>query len=105
MKKTLLGTITLGSIVGLASAGASAATSSFAVTDLGSGYQVAAAEKDAEGKCGEARCGAKSAKDAKDKEAKCGEAMCGAHDKEDKSAKEEKGGEGKCGEGACGGSH
>lgn len=106
MKKTLIGTLTLGSIVSLAAASANAGANGFAVTDLGQGYQVAAADKGAEGKCGEAKCGAKDAKkDKKDKEGKCGEAKCGAQDTKDKSAKkDEKSAEGKCGEGACGGS-
>lgn len=65
----------------------------FVVNDLGSGYQVAS--KDAEGKCGEAKCGAdKAAK--KDAEGKCGEGKCG----EGKAAKKDA--EGKCGEGKCG---
>jgi uncharacterized low-complexity protein len=61
----------------------------FALNSLSSGYMVEAAE----GKCGEAKCGADKAK-----EAKCGEAKCGAD-----KATEAKCGEAKCGEGKCGG--
>lgn len=56
----------------------------FAMTELGSGYQVADMH---EGKCGEGKCG-----EDKNTEGKCGEGKCG----EDKNA------EGKCGEGKCG---
>jgi uncharacterized low-complexity protein len=70
----------------------------FALNSLSSGYMVEAAE----GKCGEAKCGADKAK-----EAKCGEAKCGA----DKAAEHkcgeakcgaDKAAEAKCGEGKCG---
>lgn len=68
---------------------ADAAGNPFAINDLGSGYQLAS--KDAEGKCGEAKCGADTKKDA---EGKCGE---------DKSGETTgKKAEGKCGEGKCG---
>jgi len=77
-----------------------AVASSFALTDLDSGYMLvgdeAAAEGDAkaaEGKCGEGKCG----EDKAAAEGKCGEGKCGegkaAHDKD---------AEGKCGEGKCG---
>lgn len=102
MNKTLIGSLALGSIVGLASAGANATSNPFAVTDLGHGYQVAAADKDTEAKCGEAKCGAK---ESKEKEAKCGEAVCGENMDTAKPSKEDKKDtEGKCGEGKCGGS-
>ncbi|GAB3353674.1 HvfA family oxazolone/thioamide-modified RiPP metallophore [Lysobacter tyrosinilyticus] len=70
--------------------GMALSTSAFAMTDLASGYMVAASHAAAEASCGadkkaaEAKCGA-------DKNA--GEAKCGA----DKMAAE-----GKCGEGNCG---
>jgi len=71
----------------------------FAVTELGSGYQLAQAEKDAEGKCGEGKCGGEKTTEA---EGKCGgqktteaEGKCGA----EKTTEAE----GKCGEGKCGG--
>lgn len=60
----------------------------FASAELSSGY-MQLAEKDAEGKCGEAKCG----EDMKDGEGKCGEAKCGEDMKD---------GEGKCGEAKCG---
>lgn len=63
----------------------------FVVNDLGSGYQVAA--KDAEGKCGEAKCGA-------DKAGKAAEGTCGEGKGGEGAAKKEA--EGKCGEGKCG---
>ena len=64
---------------------ASASENPFSVTTFESGYMVTG---DAEGKCGEGKCGG-------DKEA---EGKCGG----DKEA-EGKCGEGKCGEGKCGG--
>jgi uncharacterized low-complexity protein len=63
---------------------ASADTNPFASAELSSGYMQLA-----EGKCGEAKCGA----DKKKAEGKCGEAKCGADKKK---------AEGKCGEGKCG---
>ncbi len=63
---------------------ANADANPFASAELSSGYMQLA-----EGKCGEAKCGA----DKKAEEGKCGEAKCGA----DKKAEE-----GKCGEAKCG---
>ncbi len=72
----------------------------FKMESLESGYQVAAADKDKEGKCGEGKCGeGKCGGDKKDKEGACGgdkkdkEGACGGDKKK----------EGKCGEGKCGG--
>ena len=85
-------------MTGLANADTGA--SPFAMTTLSSGFLLGAGEgncggdkgdkgdKDAEGKCGEGKCGGD-----KDAEGKCGEGKCGG----DKDA------EGKCGEGKCGG--
>ncbi len=78
---------------------AQADTNPFAAIELDSGYLLAV--KDAEGKCGEGKCGSDT--EAKDSEGKCGadteakdsEGKCGA-DTEAKDA------EGKCGEGKCG---
>lgn len=81
---------------------ASADTNPFASAELSSGYmqlaegkcgeaKCGADKKEGEGKCGEAKCGADKAEG----EGKCGEAKCGAEKKADK--------EGKCGEGKCGG--
>ncbi len=65
----------------------------FVAVELDSGYALAA--KDAEGKCGEGKCGTDSAE--KDTEGKCGEGKCGTDtDTEGKDT------EGKCGEGKCG---
>ncbi|MCJ8271778.1 MAG: hypothetical protein MJK04_20560 [Psychrosphaera sp.] len=86
---------------------ASADTNPFASAELSSGYMQLA-----EGKCGEAKCGA----DKKKAEGKCGEAKCGADKKaeaegtcggdktsEGKCGEEKKADkEGKCGEGKCG---
>ena len=63
----------------------------FVAVELDSGYALAA--KDAEGKCGEGKCGTDSAD--KDTEGKCGEGKCGT-ESADKDT------EGKCGEGKCG---
>jgi uncharacterized low-complexity protein len=77
----------------------------FEIKTLSSGYQVADnhAEKGADGKCGEGKCGAEKAADGKcgegkcgadkTKEGKCGEGKCGGKEKME---------EGKCGEGKCG---
>jgi uncharacterized low-complexity protein len=60
---------------------ANAAENPFGAAQLESGYMLLAGT-DAEGKCGEGKCGNKG-----------GEGACGG----------DKGGEGKCGEGKCGG--
>ncbi len=73
------------------SSGAYADTNPFTLNELEGGYQLAAAN--AEGKCGEAKCGAET--ESKDSEGSCGEDKSGA-------SAEEKGAEGKCGEGKCG---
>ena len=86
-----------------------ASASSFALTDLDSGYQLAGdpakeGEKGKDGACGEGKCGADKAKEAHcgaDKaahEGKCGEGKCG-----EAKAEGEKKADGKCGEGKCGG--
>ncbi len=84
----------------LSAATVSAAENPFAIKTLSSGYQVADnhAEKGADGKCGEGKCGAEKKADGKcgaEKKAdgKCGEGKCGA---------EKKAADGKCGEGKCG---
>jgi len=66
----------------------------FVANDLGSGYQLAS--RDAEGKCGEGKCGGGAEKDT---EGKCGEGKCG----ESNGDESPKDAEGKCGEGKCGG--
>lgn len=75
------------------------ASTAFAADALPQGYQLAAAEKTSEGKCGEGKCGADEAKATKAGEGKCGEGKCGA---DEAGAKVTKAGEGKCGEGKCG---
>ena len=96
LKKTIkpismaVGIALAGSLAGVSVAQAD--SSPFGMTALSSGYMTVAAlseHKDAEGKCGEGKCGGD-----KDAEGKCGEGKCGTS-KED--------GEGKCGEGKCGG--
>ena len=116
--------ITLSSAVAIALAsGQALADNPFSATQLEGGYQVASAE----GKCGEAKCGAEAKKTEKKAEGacgtemtktekkadgKCGEAKCGAEMKKtEKKAegacgtemkKTEKKADGKCGEGKCG---
>ena len=70
-----------------------AASNPFAAQELSSGYSVAAAEKSAEGSCGEGKCGGEMKK--AEGEGKCDEGKCGGEAKAE--------GEGKCGEGKCGG--
>ena len=65
---------------------AHAETTLFTANELEGGYQLATAE--AEGKCGEGKCGSET--ESKDSEGKCG------------ADTEEKDAEGKCGEGKCG---
>jgi uncharacterized low-complexity protein len=102
-----IGTAVIASLAAVPVAQADA--SPFGMTDLGSGYQVAAEGKCGakpaakEGKCGEAKCGAKPAAT----EGKCGEGKCGSGMKPE--ANEGKCGgakpaakEGKCGEAKCG---
>jgi len=68
---------------------AQAAQNPFAVQELSSGYNLAAADKAAEGSCGEGKCGGEVKADS---EGKCGGEAAG------KTASAE----GKCGEGKCG---
>src|SRR5690606_29105993 len=64
-----------------------AAENPFQASELSSGYQLAQAEKDGEGKCGEGKCGegmgaegdAKAACEGKCGEGKCGEEKCSEH--------------------------
>ena len=69
---------------------AAADSNPFQSTELSSGYMQLAKHHE-EGKCGEAKCGEDTKKDA---EGKCGEAKCGEDSKKDA--------EGKCGEAKCG---
>ena len=113
MKEHLFNRKTLAATLGTAAVGLAMGSSPlFAATDLGQGYQVspsafqqvaegscggaAAAEKAAEGSCGEGKCGGAAAAE-KAAEGSCGEGGAAAGEKTtDKST------EGKCGEGRCG---
>jgi uncharacterized low-complexity protein len=54
------------------------ASTAFSAEALPQGYQLAAAEKTSEGKCGEGKCGASEASAQKTQaEGKCGEGKCG----------------------------
>ena len=78
---------------------AQAADNPFAMQKLDAGYQLAQADKKADGKCGEGKCGGAKKADDKKKDGKCGEGKCGG----DKKAADDKKKDGKCGEGKCGG--
>ena len=78
-----------------------ASSVAFAVEALPQGYQLAAAEKTAEGKCGEGKCGSSKPAKATTAEGKCGEGKCGTANADSKTAKATTA-EGKCGEGQCG---
>jgi uncharacterized low-complexity protein len=91
----------------LGTAAIAATDNPFEIKTLFSGYQVADnhAEKGADGKCGEGKCGAEK----KAADGKCGEGKCGAEKKaadgkcgEGKCGAEKKAADGKCGEGKCG---
>lgn len=86
----------------LSAATVSAAENPFAIKTLSSGYQVADnhADKGADGKCGEGKCGAEK----KAHDGKCGEGKCGAEKKaaDGKCGADKKAADGKCGEGKCG---
>lgn len=86
MKKSRIVSLAIGSAVAAASMAplAQAADSPFAVKPLTAGYQLAQADKKADGKCGEAKCGAEKRSAEKKKDGKCGEAKCGADKKADK---------------------
>lgn len=79
---------------------AQAADNPFAMQKLGAGYQLAQADKKADGKCGEGKCGGTmQPADDKKMDGKCGEGKCGGA----KPASDDKKKDGKCGEGKCGG--
>jgi uncharacterized low-complexity protein len=86
------------------SATAHADENPFAMSDLDTGYMLAAHHgKGEEGKCGEGKCGEGHGDDDKGEEGKCGEGKCGEGHGDDDKGEEGKCGEGKCGEGKCGG--
>ena len=100
MKKQTLVALASGSVLAaalLAPAAHAASDSPFAAKQLSAGYQLAQADKKADGKCGEAKCAAQKAGADKKADGKCGEAKCGA----DKKAGDKKK-DGKCGEAKCG---
>lgn len=82
-KKTTLGLATGAATVAFAATTAfaplaSAADNPFGMVKLDSGYQLAQADKKADGKCGEGKCGGdKKPADDKKKDGKCGEGKCG----------------------------
>jgi uncharacterized low-complexity protein len=53
------------------------ASTAFSAEALPQGYQLAAAEKTSEGKCGEGKCGAEASAKKTQAEGKCGEGKCG----------------------------
>jgi uncharacterized low-complexity protein len=96
--------IALGATFATSLAGTSVANTGdnpFSMTELSSGYMVAAEGKCGEGKCGEGKCG-EAMKDKAEEEGKCGEGKCG-EGKCGEAMKDKAEGEGKCGEGKCGG--
>ncbi len=86
MKTTKVLTLTLGSVIAAAALAplAHAGDNPFAAKQLSAGYQLAQADKKADGKCGEAKCGADKKAAEKMKEGKSSEAKCGADKKSDK---------------------
>jgi uncharacterized low-complexity protein len=101
-----VGAALAGSFAVTGTASADTGVSPFSMTTLSAGYLLGAAAggdqdaKEAEGSCGEGKCGGDKESDAKKAEGSCGgdkeaEGSCGG-DKEEAA-------EGKCGEGKCGG--
>ncbi len=80
MKTTKVLSLSLGSVIAAAAMVplAQAGDNPFAATQLSAGYQLAQADKKADGKCGEAKCGADKKAAEKMKEGKSSEAKCGA---------------------------
>lgn len=70
--KTRIGLIAVALVGGI-----NFASSAFSAEALPQGYQVAAAEKTSEGKCGEGKCGAEASAQKTQAEGKCGEGKCG----------------------------
>lgn len=81
MKKQTLVALASGSVLAaslLAPAAHAASDNPFAAKQLSAGYQLAQADKKADGKCGEGKCGANKPAADKKKDGKCGEGKCGA---------------------------
>lgn len=95
MKKHIAITTALAATVVLAPL-AQAADNPFGATALGAGYQLAQADKKADGKCGEAKCGADKARETRGKDAKADSMQSTAMPAGGKQA------DGKCGEAKCG---
>ncbi|MGV0951483.1 MAG: hypothetical protein ACOYB3_12490 [Azonexus sp.] len=86
MKTTKILSLSLGSVIAAAALMpmAHAGNNPFAAKQLSAGYQLAQADKKADGKCGEAKCGADKKAAEKMKEGKSSEAKCGSDKKSDK---------------------
>ncbi len=86
MKTTKVLSLSLGSVIAAAALMplAHAGDNLFAAKQLSAGYQLAQADKKADGKCGEAKCGADKKAAEKMKEGKSSEAKCGSDKKSDK---------------------
>ena len=86
MKTTKVLSLSLGSVIAAAALAplAQAGDNPFAAKQLSAGYQLAQADKKADGKCGEAKCGADKKAAEKMKEGKSSEAKCGSDKKSDK---------------------
>ena len=86
MKTTKVLSLTLGSVIAAAALAplAHAGDNPFTAKQLSAGYQLAQADKKADGKCGEAKCGADKKAAEKMKEGKSSEAKCGSDKKSDK---------------------
>ncbi|WP_347911936.1 hypothetical protein [Pseudomonas grandcourensis] len=70
--KTRIGLIAVALVGGI-----NFASTAFSAEALPQGYQLAAAEKTSEGKCGEGKCGAEASAQKTQAEGKCGEGKCG----------------------------
>jgi len=70
--KTRIGLIAVALVGGI-----NFASNAFSAEALPQGYQLAAAEKTSEGKCGEGKCGAEASAQKTQAEGKCGEGKCG----------------------------
>lgn len=96
MKKHLALTATLAAATTLLAPFAQAADNPFGAAALGAGYQLAQADKQTDGKCGEAKCGADKARETGGKDAKADGMQGTAMPAGGKQA------DGKCGEAKCG---
>lgn len=84
---------------------AHAADNPFSMQKLDGGYQLAQADKKADGKCGEGKCGGTRKAEEKKPADKNADAKCGAKSKDGScggAKAEDKKKDGKCGEAKCG---